>query len=155
MGYPAPLHPGVPSNNHDRRYDRRDAWVELSFRPETDYERALVGMAEPSTRAKWRALSECTEQYAQKVLDTADIVRDAIFRESTVASYLPGCRQGLSRWRGGRYRVVSPDISDTADVVWVTEKGDSRDSFTKNHVGRTPAPQLLCNHHAQLPAGRD
>ncbi len=23
--------------------------------------------------------SECTEQYAQKVLDTADIVRDAIF----------------------------------------------------------------------------
>ena len=24
--------------------------------------------------------SECTEQYAQKVLDTADIVRDAIFQ---------------------------------------------------------------------------
>src|SRR5207245_9396117 len=54
-GYPAPLHRVVRSNNHDRRYDRRDAWVELSFRPETDYERALVGMAEPSTRAKWRA----------------------------------------------------------------------------------------------------
>jgi hypothetical protein len=25
--------------------------------------------------------SECTEQYAQKVLDTADIVRDAMFRQ--------------------------------------------------------------------------
>src|SRR5437667_6509189 len=28
-GYPAPLHRGVRSTNHDRRYDRRDAWVEL------------------------------------------------------------------------------------------------------------------------------
>ena len=36
----------------------------------TDYERALVGRAKAtaSTRAKWRS-SECTEQYAQKVLD--------------------------------------------------------------------------------------
>ena len=25
--------------------------------------------------------SECTEQYAQKVLDTADIVRDAIYQQ--------------------------------------------------------------------------
>jgi hypothetical protein len=25
--------------------------------------------------------SECTEQYAQKVIDSADIVRDAIFRQ--------------------------------------------------------------------------
>jgi len=25
--------------------------------------------------------SECTEQYAQKVLDTADIVRDAIYHQ--------------------------------------------------------------------------
>jgi hypothetical protein len=37
--------------------------------------------AKASTRAKWRS-SECTEQYAQKVLDTAGIVRDAIFRQS-------------------------------------------------------------------------
>jgi hypothetical protein len=39
--------------------------------------------------------------------------------------------------------VMNPDMSGTADVVWVTEKGDSRDPFTKNHAGRTPAPQLL------------
>ena len=29
-GYPAPLHRGVRINNHDRRCDRRDAWVGLS-----------------------------------------------------------------------------------------------------------------------------
>jgi hypothetical protein len=28
--------------------------------------------------------SECTEQYAQKVLDTADIVREAMFQQVTV-----------------------------------------------------------------------
>ena len=31
---PAPLRGGVRSSNHDRACDRRDAWVELSFRPE-------------------------------------------------------------------------------------------------------------------------
>src|SRR5260370_42664877 len=66
--YFAPLHRGVRSNNHDRRYDRRDAWVELSFRPETDYERALVGMAEPSTRAKWRALRSARTSTLKKCL---------------------------------------------------------------------------------------
>jgi hypothetical protein len=30
--------------------------------------------------------SECTEQYAQKVLDTADFVRDARFRKSGASS---------------------------------------------------------------------
>jgi hypothetical protein len=29
-GHPAPLHGGVRNGNHDRKYDRRDAWVELS-----------------------------------------------------------------------------------------------------------------------------
>jgi hypothetical protein len=29
--------------------------------------------------------SECTEQYAQKVFDNADIVRDAIFHQSSGA----------------------------------------------------------------------
>ena len=42
-----------------------------------DYERTLVGMAEPSTKSEMARSSECTEQYAQKVLDSADIVRDA------------------------------------------------------------------------------
>ena len=52
----------------------------------------------------------------------------------------PDRRPGLSRWRGGRYRVVGREISDAADVEWVTEKGNSYDPFTKNDAGRTPAP---------------
>jgi hypothetical protein len=46
-----------------------------------DYERALVGMAIFSNRAKWRSFSECMPPCAQKELDTPDIVRDGIFRQ--------------------------------------------------------------------------
>src|ERR1035438_552746 len=63
------------------------------------------------------------------------------------------CRQGLSRWRGGRYRVVNQESSGTADIVWVIGKEDSCDPFTQDDAGGTPASQLLCHHHAQLPAG--
>src|SRR5208282_5732625 len=38
------------------------------FRPETDYERALVGMAEPSTRAKWRAFRSARSSTLKKCL---------------------------------------------------------------------------------------
>jgi hypothetical protein len=34
-------------------------------------------MAEPSTKSEMARSSECTDQYAQKVIDSADIVRDA------------------------------------------------------------------------------
>ena len=37
--------------------------------------------------------------------------------------------------------------------MWVTGKGDSCDPFTQDDAGGTPASQLLCHHHAQLPAG--
>ncbi|HUO14474.1 MAG TPA: hypothetical protein VMX38_05760, partial [Verrucomicrobiae bacterium] len=94
----------------------------------------------------------CTVVLLYAVLGSRALL--SIYRRLSGSLASPDCRQGLSRWRGGRYRVVNPDISGTADVVWVTEKGDSRDPFTKNHAGRTPAPQLLCNHDAQLPAGR-
>jgi hypothetical protein len=43
--------------------------------------------AKASTRAKWRS-SECTEQYAQKVLDTAGIVRDACLRQPSTTSLI-------------------------------------------------------------------
>ncbi|HUD55889.1 MAG TPA: hypothetical protein VMR02_11720, partial [Terracidiphilus sp.] len=36
-------------------------------------------MAEPSTKSEMARSSECTDQYAQKVIDSAGIVRDAIF----------------------------------------------------------------------------
>src|SRR6202043_2504217 len=52
---------GVRSSNHDRGCDRRDAWVGPSSDLNSDYERALVGMALISTRAKWRSsLSGCS-----------------------------------------------------------------------------------------------
>jgi len=41
-------------------------------------------MAEPSTKSEMARSSECTEQYAQKVLDTADFVRDACSRQLQV-----------------------------------------------------------------------
>src|ERR1700693_6060191 len=41
-----------------------------------DYERASVGMA-ISSRAKWRFFYECMLKCARKLLDTADIVREA------------------------------------------------------------------------------
>ena len=69
-------------------------------------------------------------------LEADDVM--ALARESN--DLLPDCRQGLSRWRGGRYRVVNREILGAADVVWVTEKGESCDPFTKNDAGRTPAP---------------
>src|ERR1700730_14144192 len=78
MGRPAPLHWGVRSSNHDRRCDRRDAWVELSFRPETITSGPLVGMAEPSTRAKWRALRSARSSTLKKCLTGIHIVREAI-----------------------------------------------------------------------------
>src|SRR6266545_3696142 len=70
-----------------------------------------------------------------------------------VSGQLPDCRRGLSRWRGGRYRVVNQESSGTADIVWVIGKGDSCDPFTQDDAGGTPASQLLCHHRAQLPAG--
>jgi hypothetical protein len=46
--------------------------------PERITTRALVGPAIFSWRAKWRSSSECMPSCARKVLDTADIVREAI-----------------------------------------------------------------------------
>src|SRR3984893_7843184 len=65
----------------------------------------------------------------------------------------PTAKDRLSRWRGGRYRVVNQESSGTADIVWVIGKGDFCDPFTENDAGRTPASKLLCNYHSQLPAG--
>jgi len=44
--------------------------------------------AKPSTKSEVARSSECTEQYAQKVFDNADIVRDAIFRQQSILERL-------------------------------------------------------------------
>src|SRR6266581_5872409 len=74
---------------------------------------------------------------------------------SDVTRLRKGCRQGLSRWRGGRYRVVNQESSGTTDIVWVIGKGDSCDPFTQDDAGGTPASRLFCHHHTQLLAGGD
>jgi len=64
--------------------------------------------AKPSTKSEVARSSECTEQYAQKVFDNADIVRDAIFRQLTVllcaaalGSVSPGHGVALARTSTG------------------------------------------------------
>jgi len=49
--------------------------------PEIDYERAWVGCAQFIYESEMALFPECMESCAQKVVDTADIVRDAIFRQ--------------------------------------------------------------------------
>jgi hypothetical protein len=54
----------------------------------TDYERAGVGMAQHINESEMARSSECTHSYAQKVLDAADIVREAIFHQLTLTRSL-------------------------------------------------------------------
>jgi len=56
--------------------DRRDAWVGPKAEPENDYERAWVGNGNLN-KSEMALFPECTHGYASKMLDTADIVREA------------------------------------------------------------------------------
>jgi hypothetical protein len=53
----------------------RESW------PETDYQRALGGHGKPFHESEMALFSECMPTCARKVLDTADIVRDAMLRQ--------------------------------------------------------------------------
>jgi hypothetical protein len=46
-----------------------------------DYKRAWVGKRQTINQSKMALLSECSLKCVRKVLDTADIVRDAIYRQ--------------------------------------------------------------------------
>src|SRR5215470_11143595 len=70
---------------------------------------------------------------------------------SGLTSVLPTWTKPLAR-RTLRVRRTEKLV---ADVVWVTEKGDSCDPFTPDDAGGTPASQLFCDHYAQLPASGD
>jgi len=50
-----------------------------------DYERAC-GWYGHFNQSEMALFSECTDRYAQKLLDTADIVREAMLRQLTVRS---------------------------------------------------------------------
>ena len=51
-----------------------------SLNLKNDYERAC-GWYGHFNKSEMALFSECTDRYAQKLLDTADIVRDAIFQQ--------------------------------------------------------------------------
>ena len=48
-----------------------------------DYERAC-GWYGHFNKSEMALFSECTDRYAQNMLDTADIVREAIFRQLSI-----------------------------------------------------------------------
>jgi hypothetical protein len=43
--------------------------------------RASLWLVRPFNKSEMALFSECTDKYAQKLLDTADIVREAILRQ--------------------------------------------------------------------------
>jgi hypothetical protein len=51
-----------------------------SLNLKNDYERAC-GWYGHFNKSEMALFSECTDRYAQKLLDTADIVREAIYRQ--------------------------------------------------------------------------
>ena len=55
-----------------------------------DYERAF-GWYGHFNKSKMALFSECTDRYAQNLLDTADIVREAIYRQFSLIQFA-GCR---------------------------------------------------------------
>jgi hypothetical protein len=75
-----------------------------SLNLKNDYERAC-GWYGHFNKSEMALFSECTDRYAQKLLDTADIVREAIYRQLVLsrrvaldcqATYLAGFPPGLS-----------------------------------------------------------
>ena len=81
IGRPAPLIGGESeTSNHDpARRDRRDGWVGPSSGRQITGE-PLGDESDLPTRAKWRALQRRQPSAPQNEVDTADIVRDAIYR---------------------------------------------------------------------------
>jgi len=49
-----------------------------------DYKRAWVGKGKPFNESEMALFSECSLECARKVLDTADIVREAMLRQLTL-----------------------------------------------------------------------
>jgi hypothetical protein len=56
-----------------------------------DYKRAVVGKSKTINESEMALFSECSPKCARKVLDTADIVREAMFRQLTTLR----CRRGM------------------------------------------------------------
>jgi hypothetical protein len=90
------------------------------FRSDFDYKRAWVGKGKTFNESEMALFFECMPPCARKLLDTADIVRDAIFREQS---------QALSGWccltdprimfTGGRFRFRQRHCSSNTSTFTV------------------------------------
>ena len=70
-----------------------------------DYERAF-GWYGHFNKSEMALFSECTDRYAQKTLDTADIVREAILRQLRHRSVVRGSRE-LPFWLASSQRYTA------------------------------------------------
>ncbi len=64
-----------------------------SLNLKNDYERAC-GWYGHFNKSEMALFSECTDRYAQKLLDTADIVREAMFRQLSLRTIIPRVVRG-------------------------------------------------------------
>ena len=78
-----------------------------SLNLKNDYERAC-GWYGHFNKSEMALFSECTDRYVQKLLDTADIVREAIFQQSfetTVEFWWGACGGTHDRTSSTHYRL--------------------------------------------------
>ena len=71
------------------------SWVGPSSRPETIASEPWVGMALLQLERNGALFYKCMLQCARKLLDTADIVREAMLRQQPLVSGLPTIRERL------------------------------------------------------------
>jgi hypothetical protein len=94
--------------------DRRDVWVGPSPDP-NDSKRAQVRNAQSNYESEMALFYECMPQYAQKVFDSADIVRDGGF--TTATRKVIKLRHTLLQQRGGGMEEQGTLASRTLSVI--------------------------------------
>jgi hypothetical protein len=62
-----------------------------------------VGWYGHFNKSEMALFSECTDRYAQKLLDTADIVREAIYRQLSVKGDIMPTGQSAFQERGSNH----------------------------------------------------
>src|ERR1700690_1787785 len=88
-----------------------------SLNLKNDYERAC-GWYGHFNKSEMALFSECTDRYVQKLLDTADIVREAMLRQSSVTKITDS---GARLWESYEAEKVRHSVS-TIEEVRAAEK---------------------------------
>jgi hypothetical protein len=157
LGIPLSSKRGVRRSNHDRSQDRRDGWVELNGARD-DYKASFGLVWRVINRIKMTRSSECRQNHAQTVLDSADIVRERISRHLSgptcpgppaKASFDYATNWELTTWP----RACSPVIKIrrqrlTNSLHWITGPTISCDKAVMNLVlGRIQSGEVIPAQH--------